>query len=68
MKTIYEAVLIREDGGDLDIEEFSTLKNARQGIKRMIGKKPYHDAYIRRFDYLDDDMSGRYTTRDYEIK
>ena len=38
MKTIYEAVLVRENGGDLDIEEFSTLKNARQGIKRMIGK------------------------------
>ena len=68
MKTIYQAVLVREEGGDLDIEEFSTLKNARKELQKMIGGKPYHDAYIRRFDYLDDDMSGRYTTRDYEIK
>lgn len=34
MKTIYEAVLVREDGGDLDIEEFSTLKNARKELKK----------------------------------
>lgn len=68
MKTIYQAVLVREDGGDLDIEEFSTLKNARKELKRMIGDKPYHDAYIRRFDYIDNDVFGRYTTRDYELK
>lgn len=34
MKTIYEAVLVREEGGDLDIEEFSTLKNARKELKK----------------------------------
>ena len=68
MKTIYEAVLVREEGGDLDIKELYTLKQARKELKNMIDGKPYHDAYIRRFDYLDDDMSGRYTTRDYEIK
>lgn len=68
MKTIYEAVLVREDGGDLDIKELYTLKQARKELKNMIDGKPYHDAYIRRFDYIDDDMSGRYTTRDYELK
>ena len=68
MKTIYEAVLVREEGGDLDIKELYTLKQARKELKNMIDGKPYHDAYIRRFDYLDDDMSGRYTTRDYELK
>lgn len=68
MKTIYEAVLVREDGGDLDIEELYTLKQARKELKNMIDGKPYHDAYIRRFDYLDDDLNGRYTTKDYELK
>lgn len=68
MKTIYEAVLVREDGGDFDAVELPTLKQARKELKRMIGGKPYHDAYIRRFDYLDDDLNGRYTTRDYELK
>lgn len=68
MKTIYEAVLVREDGGDLDIKELYTLKQARKELKNMIDGKPYHDAYIRRFDYLDDDLNGRYTTKDYELK
>mgnify|MGYP006981376366 FL=1 len=68
MKTIYEAVLCRVDGGDLDVVELPTLKCAKKELKRMIDGKPYHDAYIRRFDYLDDDLNGRYTTRDYELK
>ena len=68
MKTIYQAVLVREDGGDLAIKELYTLKQARKELKNMIDGKPYHDAYIRRFDYLDDDLSGIYTTRDYELK
>lgn len=67
MKTIYEAILVREDGGDLDIKELSTLKQAKKELERMIGKKPYHDAYIRRFDYIDNDMSGRYSTKDYNL-
>lgn len=68
MKTIYEAVLCRVDGGDLDVVELPTLKRAKKELKKMIDGKPYHDAYIRRFDYLDDDLNGRYTTRDYELK
>ena len=68
MRTIYEAVLCRVDGGDLDVVAFPTLKRAREELKRMIGGKPYHDPYIRRFDYLDNDVNGRYTTKDYELK
>lgn len=68
MMTIYEAVLCRVDGDDLEVVAFPTLKRARAELKRMINGKPYHDAYIRRFDYLDNNVCGRYTTRDYELK
>lgn len=68
MRTIYEAVLCRTDGGDFDVVEFPTLKQARVELKRMIDGKPYHDAYIRRFDYIDNDLNGRYTTKDYKLK
>jgi len=51
-----------------DVVEFPTLKQARAELKRMIDGKPYHDAYIRRFDYIDNDLNGRYTTKDYKLK
>lgn len=68
MITYYEAVLARTETGDLEITQRPTLKQARAELKRMIDGKPYHDAYIRRFDYLDNDVYGRYETRDYELK
>jgi len=51
MKKVYEAVLVREDGGDFDTTEYATLTEARRGLKKMIGGKPCHDAYIRCFEY-----------------
>lgn len=68
MKVIFEAVLVREDGGEFDTQEFTTLSKARKGIKKMIDGKPYHDAYIRRFAYEDEEMTRVLSAENYGIE
>ena len=64
-KIVYEAVLIRQDGDDFEVEECSSLKEARIKLKKMIDNKPYHDAYIRGFEYFND--YGGCITKDYSL-
>lgn len=65
MKVVYEAVLVREDGGDFDVREFSTLKDARIGLRDMVDGKPFSDAYIRRFTY--DEYGFTIDVRDFTL-
>ena len=61
----YEAVLFRDNGGG-QIEDCKTLSQAKKTLKKMIDKKPYQDAYIRRFEL--DENGETISTKDYEIK
>lgn len=68
MFKVFEAVLVRKDGDDYEVEECKTLAQARKVIKKMINGKPYHDAYIRRFVYEDEEMTQCWSVEDCPIE
>ena len=63
---VFEAVLCPTETGDVEVEECKTLASARKTIKKMIGDKPYYDAYIRRFAY--DEYGDTISVEDYDIE
>lgn len=65
VKRYFEAVLVCEEIGDLDVVACKTLAQAKKTLKKMIGERPFHDAYIREFEFQEW-CSDYEPTRDYD--
>lgn len=65
-KVMFQAVVFFTNGGDAEEADCKTLASARKTIKKMIGNKPYSDAYIRR--YALDEKGNIVSTEDYDIE
>lgn len=50
-KCYYEAVFAETECGDLEISTHNTLAEAKKALLKMINKKSFADAYIRKFQY-----------------